>query len=115
MLDLFFVVEATLDEELTYEPLEMMKTIVYLSCGEIQVEANLQEIMAEEMHIVTYELAYEILQSIEDCTVPCERFSFDEWMGLRQKHLAANTHFCKGNIMKAALELYTSRTRCKNC
>ena len=103
------------DDELIYQPIEMMKSINDLRCGEIEVDSVLQEIIAEEMHIITYELAYEVLKSIEDCSVPCERFSFDEWMGLRQKHLSANTNFCKGNIMKAALDLYTSRKRCKNC
>jgi len=114
--ELFTVVEAEDNNgTVTYAPMELLKHISYLACGELQPENVLQQIMAEEMHIVTYELAYEILESIEDCSVPCERFSFDEWMSLRQKHLAANTHFCKGNIMKAALELYTARKRCKNC
>ena len=115
ILDNIDIVEAETQDGLIYEPIEMLKSIEFLSCGNIRPLQYLQEIMAEEMHIITYDLAYEILKSIEDCSVPCERFSFDEWIGLRQKHLAANTHFCKGNIMKAALELYTSRKRCKNC
>ena len=71
--------------------------------------------VAEEGHLVTYNLRENVVDSINDCEIPCERFSFDTWVALMQKKMSAKDFFCKDNFTEASRILFTTRERCKNC
>lgn len=71
--------------------------------------------MAEDIHLITYELRDKIVDSIKDCAIPCEKQSYNEWLGLMQKKKAAKIHFCEENVTEAARIMFTLDERCKNC
>jgi len=71
--------------------------------------------VAEEAHLVTWTLREDVVDSINDCEIPCERFSFDTWVALMQKKMSAKDFFCKDNLTEASRILFTTRERCKNC
>lgn len=71
--------------------------------------------IGEDTHLVTYNLRDNILNSIQDCNLPCERFSMDTWVALTQKKMAASEMFCRGNLTEAARIMSTVEERCKNC
>jgi len=75
----------------------------------------MRTIYAEDAHLVTYETRDMIVESIMDCEIPCEKFSFDEWMALSQKKKAARIHFCNENFTETARIMFTLEERCKNC
>jgi len=76
---------------------------------------TLRTIYTEDMHLFTYDLRDMIVESILDCEIPCEKFSFDEWMAMMQKKKAAKIHFCNSNITEVVRIMFTLEERCKNC
>jgi len=71
--------------------------------------------MAEDAHLITYQLRDAIIDSINNCEVPCEKFSFDTWVALKQKKMAAGVAFCNNNLQETARIMSTVDQRCKNC
>lgn len=71
--------------------------------------------VAEDVHLITYNLRANIIDSIEGCELPCEKFSYDTWIALMQKKMAASIAFCNNNTQEAARIMSTVEERCKNC
>ena len=71
--------------------------------------------VGEDAHLVTYQLRDMIVESIKECTIPCENQSYDEWIALMQKKKAAKLHLCDNNITEAVRIMFTLTERCKSC
>ena len=76
---------------------------------------SLDTYLGEDAHLVTYNLRANVIESIDDCNIPCERFSMDTWVALMQKKMAAKNMFCRNNLTEAARIMHTVEERCKNC
>lgn len=101
---------------ITMEGFELLKRIQYIpNVLRANTYPSYDVYFGEDAHLITYELRYNIVESIKDCNIPCEKFSFDTWVALKQKKSAASIFFCNESFTETARIMTTLEERCKNC
>ena len=95
---------------------ELLKRIQYIP-NVLRPLANVlyESYIGEDAHLITHELRYNIIESIKDCNIPCEEFSIDTWVALKQKKSAVSIFFCNESFTEVARIMTTLEERCKNC